>query len=70
MSNLNPTAVLAFYTARKRKGDVKSLRASTTYSHSHIVNVLAGRRTIKTSFAKKLLSLAKNRTKNVAVLIN
>jgi hypothetical protein len=69
MTKLNPTAVLAFYTARKRKGDANVLYASTTYSRSHILNVLAGRRTIKKDMAKELFNLSKSRTKNKDVAI-
>ena len=44
MNKLNTQAKRAFYTARKRNTDSKKLSDMTSYSQSHIVNVLAGRK--------------------------
>lgn len=61
---LNRTAKLAFYTARRRKGDVTNVAEKTGYSVSHVSNVLAGRRSMPKTVASELYNLSRRRMKN------
>lgn len=63
MSKLNRNAKLAFYAARKRKGDVKTLTDYTLYSPSHVSNVLAGRRAVPQFLADVMYQVSRRRTK-------
>jgi len=64
MSNkqLNKTAKLSFYNARKREGDVNVLAANTGYSKSHVRNVLAGRRSVPEVLANEMYTISRKRT--------
>ena len=64
--SMNRTAILAFYTARKRKGDVARLTKMTDLSASHISNVVAGRRTINTDLSEAMYSISRRRVKATA----
>lgn len=64
--SMNRTAILAFYTARKRKGDVARLTKMTSLSASHISNVSAGRRTINTDLSEAMYSISRRRVKAIA----
>jgi hypothetical protein len=59
---MNKTAILSFYNARKRRGDNAQLVEITGYSHSHISNVVAGRRSVNQPLANAMYSISKNRT--------
>jgi hypothetical protein len=61
---LNRTAKLAFYTARKRQGDVSRLNETTGYSTSQISNVIAGRRTPSKELASAMYNMSRRRMKN------
>lgn len=65
MKRLNRTAKQAFYNARKRQGDVTRISDSTGYSESHIINVLAGRRSVNQPIANELYRISSRRIKNV-----
>lgn len=66
MSNrkLNRTAKLAFYTARKRQGDATRISENSGYSLSHVVNVMAGRRTVPQQMANEMYNISRRRMKN------
>lgn len=63
-NNINRTAKLAYYTARKRKGDVSELY---DYSPSHLYRVLNGRRKINDDIANDLLYISYGREKNSVI---
>lgn len=69
MSRLNKTAKLAFFTARRRKGDVAKIAENTYYSVSHISNVVAGRRTVPENVGKELYNISRRRMKNSELLL-
>lgn len=58
---MNKTATLAFYTARKRKGDNSRLSSMTGLSESHISNVTSGRRSINNELADAMYSISRRR---------
>ena len=60
---LNTPAQLAFYNARKRKGDASKIYWTSSYSFSHICNVLAGRRR-NTEIVNEAYKMARRRMKN------
>jgi len=43
---LNRTAKLSFFTARKRQGDATRIAENTGYSLSHVTNVMNGTRSV------------------------
>jgi hypothetical protein len=58
---MNRTAILSFYNARKRKGDLTRLSEITGYSVSHISNVTAGRRSVNTDLADAMYYVSRRR---------
>jgi hypothetical protein len=70
MKKLNRTAKLAFYTARTRKGDATRIAANTIYSASHIINVIAGRRSVAPDMADEMYRLSRRRVKNSKLVTN
>ena len=63
MSNLNSTAKLAFYNARKREGDTKRIAEMTGYSTSHITNIINGNRNINDEVANAMYKISARRQK-------
>lgn len=63
MSRLNKTAKQAFYNARKREGDTSRISESTGYSEAHIVNVVAGRRSVPQTVANVMYNISRRRLK-------
>jgi hypothetical protein len=61
---LNRTSKLAFYSARKRQGDATRISENTGYSLSHVVNVMAGRRTVPQPMANEMYNISRRRMKN------
>jgi len=70
MKKLNRTAKLAFYTARNRKGDVDRIAENTSYSVSHISNVVAGRRSVPQDIANEMYRISRRRMKNSELATN
>lgn len=64
---LNKTAKLAFYTARKRKGDTKLLSERTGLTTRYINYVLKGERGIGKELAKEMYKMTKRRKKNTSI---
>jgi len=64
MKNQNQNAVLAFFTARQRKGDVTRIANNTNYSISHISNVLNGRRSMNETISKEMHRISRRRKAN------
>jgi len=60
---LNSTAKLAFYSARKRSGDVDRLSETTGYSTSHITNVMNGNRSVNPIIANAMYNISRRRLK-------
>jgi len=60
---LNSTAKLAFYSARKRSGDVVRLSETTGYSTSHIINVMNGNRSVNPIIANAMYNISSRRVK-------
>lgn len=63
---MNRTAVLSFYNARKRNGDVTRLSEMTGLSTSHISNVTAGRRSVNIELSEAMYSISRKRVKEIA----
>ena len=61
---LNRSAKQAFYTARKRSGDVTRIAEATGYSTSHISNVISGRRNVNDIIANEMYNISRRRMKN------
>ena len=61
---LNRTAKLAFFTHRRRAGDVTRIAYETGYSVSHVSNVVNGNRRINDTLANKMYNLTRRRQKN------
>ena len=70
MKKLNRTAKLAFYTARNRKGDIDRIAENTSYSVSHISNVVAGRRSVPQDMANEMYRISRRRMKNSELATN
>jgi hypothetical protein len=64
MSKLNRTAKLAFFSARKRKGDIERIVDNTGYSAAHVNNVVAGRRNVSQEMANEMYKISRRRQKN------
>lgn len=64
MTKLNNNAKLAFYSARKRKGDASRIAFNTGYSLSHVSNIISGNRSVNPTIANALFTISKNRMKN------
>lgn len=58
---MNRTAILSFYNARKREGDLARLSDITGYSVSHISNVTVGRRSVSNDLAEAMYSVSRRR---------
>ena len=65
-NNMNRTAKLAFYNARKRNGDATRLSEMTGLSASHISNVTSGRRSVNIELADAMYSISRRRVKETA----
>jgi hypothetical protein len=61
---MNKTAKLSFYNARKRKGDTARIADNTGYSVSHVINVVAGRRSVPQDMANEFYNISRRRQKN------
>jgi transcriptional regulator with XRE-family HTH domain len=61
---LNCSAKLAYFVARKQRGDSMRVAELTGYSRSHVSNVLAGRRTVPQEMANEMYNISRNRRKN------
>jgi ABC-type molybdenum transport system ATPase subunit/photorepair protein PhrA len=61
---LNRSAKQAFYTARKRSGDINRIAEMTGYSTSHISNIISGRRNINDTIADAMYKISSRRMKN------
>jgi hypothetical protein len=64
MSKLNNNAKLAYFTARRRSGDVTLISTHSGYSRSHVSNILAGRRSVNEDVANVAYYLTKPRKRN------
>jgi hypothetical protein len=64
MKILNNNAKLAFFTARRRDGDLSLISRYSGYSLSHVSNIVAGRRKINERVAVIAYYLSKPRKKN------
>ena len=64
MRNLNRTAKLAFYTARKRNGDTNRLAEATGLTTSYVNYVLRGGRGVNQTLANEMYNMSRRRMKN------
>jgi len=62
-TRLNKTAKLAFYTARKRKGDTPRLAETTGLTTRYVNYVLRGERGVNDTLANAMYTMARRRTK-------
>ena len=62
---LNRTAKLAFFTHRRRQGDVTRIADETGYSVSHVTNMINGVRKINDTVATAMYMLTRRRQKNI-----
>lgn len=60
---MNNPAILLFYKARARRGDVQRLAEETGYSESHISNVKNGRRSINSEIADAMYYISRRRNR-------
>lgn len=60
---MNKTAKLAFFNARKRKGDIDKIAENTGYSIPHVYNVIAGRRRVPQDMANEMYNISRRRSK-------
>lgn len=63
-NKLNRTAKLAFYKARRRRGDNNQLAETTGYSASHMSNMTSGTRKVTDTVANAMYMLTRRRTRN------
>ena len=61
---MNKTAKLAFYTARKRKGDTQRLAEATGYTTRFVNYVLSGERNVNDTLANSMYRMSYRRQKN------
>ena len=61
---LNRTAKQAFFTARKRSGDVSRISEMTGYSASHVTSIMNGNRNVNDTVGNALYSIRARRQKN------
>jgi ABC-type molybdenum transport system ATPase subunit/photorepair protein PhrA len=66
MKKTNRTAKLAFFTARKRSGDVSRISEMTGYSTSHVTSIMNGNRNVNDTVANAMYSISARRQKNSA----
>ena len=64
---LNRTAKQAFFTARKRSGDVSRISEMTGYSTSHVTSIMNGNRNVNDTVANAMYSISARRKKNSVV---
>ena len=64
---LNRTAKQAFFTARKRSGDVSRISEMTGYSSSHVTSIMNGNRNVNDTVANAMYSISARRKKNSVV---
>jgi ABC-type molybdenum transport system ATPase subunit/photorepair protein PhrA len=64
---LNRTAKQAFFTARKRSGDVSRISEMTGYSASHVTSIMNGNRNVNDAVANAMYSISARRQKNSVV---
>ena len=67
MKKTNRTAKLAFFTARKRSGDVSRISEMTGYSSSHVTSIMNGNRNVNDKVANAMYSISARRQKNSVV---
>lgn len=58
---MNNNAVLSFFNARKRRGDINRISNETGYSVSHVSNVVAGRRSVNENLANAMYYISRRR---------
>jgi hypothetical protein len=61
---LNRTAKQAFFTARRRNGDVTRIAKMSDYSVSHVSNIMSGRRIVNQEVANAMYMVSRRRMKN------
>ena len=61
---LNKTAKQAFFTARRRNGDVTRIAEMSNQSVSHVSNIMSGRRSVNQEVANAMYMLTRRRTKS------
>ena len=64
---LNRTAKQAFFTARKRSGDVSRISEMTGYSTSHVTSIMNGNRNVNDTVANAMYSISARHQKNSVV---
>ncbi len=64
MKNLNRTAKLAYFNARRRDGDVSEVSSKTGYSTSHTRRMLNAEARINEETATSAFYISHGRTKN------
>ena len=63
-TRMNKTEKLAFYTARKRKGDTQRLAEASGYTTRFVNYVLRGERNVNDTLANKMYRISYRRQKN------
>lgn len=63
-NNLNRTAKLAFFKARKRTGDVIRVADETGYSTRMVYYTISGERRVNDTIANAMYNLTRRRVKN------
>ena len=63
-TRLNKTAKLAFYTARKRKGDSTRLAETTGLTTRYVNYVVRGERGVNDTLANAMYKMSRRRVKN------
>jgi hypothetical protein len=61
---LNKTAKHAFFTARRRNGDVTRVAEMSNQSVSHVSNIMSGRRSVNQEVANAMYMVSRRRLKN------
>jgi hypothetical protein len=61
---LNKTAKQAFFTARRRNGDVTRIAEMSNNSISHVSNIISGRRIVNQEVANAMYMVSRRRLKN------
>jgi hypothetical protein len=61
---LNKTAKQAFFTARRRDGDVARIAKMSDNSVSHVSNIMSGRRIVNQEVANAMYMVSRRRMKN------
>lgn len=63
-NEMNRTAKLAFYTARKRSGDTSRLAEATGFTTRYVNYVLRGERSVNDTLANEMYNISRRRMKN------